>query len=230
MIPKRTLPNFAWNTKQIRANQPTPIPLKSSKNHFRSNRSQSSTFKIRPVPEATFSNYPTKLLKIIKNVEHTKLQQRDIRASYISLITARDLDNRSFRWEIPKSKIWSKVPFRKTWEGAHIHQIHRASATNFTKNETPLQVFLKKPVHFPGLPIILRNTLEHLMSASENIRTIKIYALYLLLFLGYLFSQGSTILIICTHVAYIHFSVPCFDEIFKHFKRFCRLILTGKKS
>ena len=38
------------------------------------------------------------------------------------------------------------------------------------------------------------------MSASENIRTIKIYALYLLLFLGYLFSQGLTILIICTHV------------------------------
>ena len=68
------------------------------------------------------------------------------------------------------------------------------------------------------------------MSASENIRTIKIYALYLLLFLGYLFSQGLTILIICTHVAYIHFSVPCFDEIFKHFKRFCRLILAGRKS
>ena len=40
-IPKRTLPNFALNNKQIRANQPTSIPPKSSENHFRGNRGQS---------------------------------------------------------------------------------------------------------------------------------------------------------------------------------------------
>ena len=46
--------------------------------------------------------------------------------------------------------------------------------------------------------------------------------------MGCLFSQDLLILI-CTHTALTHFSVPCFDEFFKHFKRFCRLNINRKR-
>ena len=69
---------------------------------------------------------------------------------------------------------------------------------------------------------------EHLtVSASDDIRTIKILVLYCdtnFLFLGYLM-----ILIACAHTALIHFSISCFDEFFKHFKCFCELNINRKR-
>ena len=60
----------------------------------------------------------------------------------------------------------------------------------------------------------------------QNISTL---SWYLLLFFGYLFSQDLAIPIICTHMALTHVFVPCFDEFFKHFKRFCRLNINRKR-
>ena len=37
------------------------------------------------------------------------------------------------------------------------------------------------------------------------------------------------ILVICAHTTLTHFSVPCFDKFFKHFKRFCGLNISRKQ-
>ena len=49
---------------------------------------------------------------------------------------------------------------RNTCEGAHIDQSLRASASNFTKHETPSRVFPKDPAHLLGTPIIPRNIFQ----------------------------------------------------------------------
>ena len=67
------------------------------------------------------------------------------------------------------------------------------------------------------------------MTASENIRTIKIYVLYHDIYLCF-WVIYLTIRIICAHIAPTHFSVPCFDEFSKHFQRFCRLNINRKRS
>ena len=54
-----------------------------------------------------------------------------------------------YYWNLAKS-------LRSTCEGTRFDQSHRDSASNFTKNETPSQVFLKDPAHFPETPIIVR--------------------------------------------------------------------------
>ena len=43
------------------------------------------------------------------------------------------------------------------------------------------------------------------------------------------FSQDLMILVICAHTTLTHFSVPCFDKFFKHFKRFCGLNISRKQ-
>ena len=49
---------------------------------------------------------------------------------------------------------------RNTCEGAHIDQSLWASASNFTKHETPSRVFPKDPAHLLGTPIIPRNIFQ----------------------------------------------------------------------
>ena len=56
----------------------------------------------------------------------------------------------------PKFEVGYLLKFSKIVE----KDCHRDSPSNFTKNETSSQLFLKKPAHFPGTPIIPRNTFQ----------------------------------------------------------------------
>ena len=61
-------PNFVLNTKQIRGNQMTPIPQKSSEIHFRGNRSQLIYTQSPTSARSDIRRLSEKILKVIKNV------------------------------------------------------------------------------------------------------------------------------------------------------------------
>ena len=93
----------------------------------------------------------------------------------------------------------------------------------------PRKYFLRNPSTFQK-HLLFQGTLSRVSfwkySHYQNICTL---SWYLLLFLGYLFSQDLTIPFICAHKALIHFSVPCFDELSKHFKQFRSLNINRKR-
>ena len=56
-----------------------------------------------------------------------------------------------------------------------------------------------------------------------------IYFIVILTSVFGLFIFTTMILIICAHTALTHFSVSCFDDFFKHFKRFCGRNINRKR-